>query len=124
MNVIDGPIEVLSLVLWSMVVVLAIHYVKILDEAILNEVLQILLMGSWGNRRPLLPVELRFLVKEGEISLAIGWCLVDVLELVSVLLTSTVFVKELFILRVVSGVIFGECHVSSVVPWRHVLVRW
>jgi len=121
-NVIDGPVEILPLVFRSVVVVLAIHHVEVLDEPILDEVLQVLLLGSRGNRRPLFPVKLRLLVKEGEIPLTVRRCLVDVLELIGVLLPSTVLVKELLVLSVVRGVIFGKCDMGSVVPRRHVFV--
>lgn len=62
------------------------------------------------------PIKLGLLIEEAVVSHTIRWRLVNVLQLVLVLIISTLLVEKLFVLRVISTVIFAVCNVCSVVP--------
>ena len=120
MDVINWPIKILSFVSGPMVVVFAVHDLKVPDEPILYKVLQIFLLRSWWNWWSFFPVIFWLLVKKGEFSLAVRGGFVNVFELICVLLLSTILVEELLVLCVVVGVIFGKCHMCPIIPRRHI----
>jgi hypothetical protein len=107
-----------------MMIIFTIHNIKIVLKTILHKILQSFWLRSRWDRRSLFPVILWFLIKEAIISLAIGRSLIDVFKLISVLVSTTIFIKELSVLRVITCVIFAESHVSSIIPWRHIVVFW
>ena len=118
LNHVDRSVEVLSLKLVPVVVVLRVRHVMVSHEASLNELLEVLLVGPRRNRHPPVPVVLRHIVVHLEVFLAVGRRLEEVLKLVLVLLNTAGLVKVLLVLSVVGEVVFGACHVGSVVPLR------
>ena len=124
MDVVHWSVEVFPLVLWPMVIILRIHYIKVLNISVFHIVLKVFLLRSWRNWRSFFPIKFRLLIEKCEISLAIRRSLVNVFKLVLILLSTAILIEELFVLSVVVGVIFRKCHMRSIVPRRHIFHFW
>jgi hypothetical protein len=116
MNVIYRPIEIFPLCLWSMVIVLAIHYLEIISELLFDYFSHESFGRFWIDRLSSFPIELCLLVKETMISYSVGGCLINVFNLISVLMRSTTLIEEFLKLSMVVSIVFTVSNLSSVVP--------
>ena len=102
-------------------IVFAVHYVKIFNEPWFDIILKILLQTLWIDWWSLFPIILGCLLKVGMSSHSIRWCLINVLELISILLLSTMLVEVFLILSMISRVVFTMSDMGSIVPWWSIL---
>ena len=122
LHVIDGAVEVLSFGRVSMMIVFAIHNIKVLNMAV-SHVCHLMFIGWLGvNRRPMLPIVFWLRIKEREFFLTIRRRLINILKLVSILMISTTFIEKLLELGVIKMVIFTVCYMCSIIPRRTVVV--
>ena len=116
LNIVYWLIKILTLQGVPIMIVLAIHRMKIVDETIFNEVLKELLLWIGVNWRPLFPVILCLLIELVELFLPVGWCLIDWFKHIGVLALPKLLIKILFVLCMVCMVIFTWWDVAVVHP--------
>ena len=102
----------------SIVVIFAVHHVKILHKTLLEVVQELLLRRVGVDRRALLPVKFGLLIVESVVPLTVRWSFVNVLELILILLLTVLLIEELFELCVILVIALAKSNMGPVIPGR------
>ena len=128
MYIVYGRIKIFPLRRMPVMVVLAVHHVKVLHISISNMFNFMLL--TWVNWRTMLPVVLASFFKITIVCSTVGRCLVQVFEMIRVLSLTHSFIEVFLKLLVKMCVVFAFSNVMTLVPCRRIkrfrrrLISW
>ena len=124
MLILYGSIKIFSFGFWSINVIFAIHYLKVVRKLVLNVFSRISLWRVWIYRLSTFPIVLNIPIEKLMLSNSIRGSFKDVSKMILWLFSSTSLVEKLLIMGVVAMVIFGIGNVGSVVPsWNMLASR-
>jgi len=119
-RIFNWSVEVFSFRLWSINIVFACHYLEIECEIAFNVFSYVPLRWLRIYGLSSFPVIFNLWIEEMMISNTIGWCLIDVLELISVLMLSATFIEILLVLSMITVIVLTVGNIRSIIPSRYV----
>lgn len=118
MYIVNGSVKIFSLRRMPVMVVLAVHHVKVFQISVSNMFNFMLLTRI--NWRTMLPVVFAFLFEITIICNTVGRCLKQVFNMISVLSLTHLFIEVFLILRVIITVVLAFSNVMTLVPCRRI----
>ena len=111
---------------WSntIVIIFAIHHLEIILERIFNGFSTISFKWLWIYWLSSIPIIFYFLIIEFVILIPIGWCFINVFQIISILFLTHILIKIWFILCMIALIIFAVNDMCSVIKLWYSSVSW
>ena len=111
---------------WSntIIVIFAIHHLEIMLEWIFNALSKTSFYWFWIYWLSSIPIIFYLLIVKCVILIAIRWRFIYIFQLISILFLTHILIKILFVLSMITMVVFTINHMCSVIKLWYSFVSW